>query len=150
MPNTSRHDRRREEIAFGRQVEWGKEGLLGAVFFGPDRKRTFPPLPVGPAKTLMEEGYLDPDQRHQDHAPPAATLVDWAETIQTEHRAYQFEIGLIGYMISSDREDTRIAFEGVSIRSPGPIPEEVKAKAAAAFDPDLMEVDDFRIVLQWD
>ena len=150
MARASSEDRRREELAFGRRIDWDKEGLLGTVFFGPEEKRKFPPLPVGTARTLLENGYIDPKNRHHEHTPTAKTLLDWASGIQTEYRSYQFEIGLIGYMVGPNREDTRITFEGVSIRSPGAIPNELKREAAKCFSPDLLVVDDFDIRVQWD
>lgn len=150
MAELSEADRRRERLAFGREIKWDEEGLLGTVFFGPQKNRPFPPLPVGVVETLFENGFIEPEYRHQEHAPTAGTLFEWAKHVQTEYRAYQFEVGLIGYMVSPRREDSRIAFEGVSIRSPGPIPEELKQEVAKEFSPDMLAVDDFEIRIQWD
>lgn len=141
--------RRAEQVAFGRTVDWETEADHGAVFFGPEKSRQFPPLPVGNAADLLEAGLLDAQHRHND-APPSAELVEWARSVGRRYRAYQFEIGLIGYVVGPAREDSRVAFEGVSIRSAGPIPGDLKGEVAARFDPDLLVVDDFRIELLWD
>lgn len=142
-------DRERERIAFGRLVDWETESQFGTVFFGPEKSRQFPPLPVGNAQSLLERGYVDDRGRHNE-APPAGTLIEWAESVQTRYKPYQFEVGMIGYMVSPHRSDTRVAFEGVSIRSPGPIPTELKREVGKRFDPDLLTVDDFYIELVWD
>lgn len=141
--------RDREEIAFGRPVEWATEAEYGAVFFGPEKSRTFPPLPVGNAESLLENGHLDPGYRHND-APPAGELVEWARSVVTRYRDHQFEVGLIGYMVGPDREDARIALEGVSIRSPGPVPAELRREVAKRSSPDLLAVDDHEVQLRWD
>lgn len=142
-------DRGREEIAFGRPVEWATEADYGAVFFGPEKSRPFPPLPVGNAESLLENGYLDPGYRHNE-APPAGELVEWARSVQTRYRDHQFEVGLVGYVVSPEREDSRVALEGVSIRSPGPIPEALRREVAKRFSPDLLSVDDHELQLRWD
>lgn len=141
--------RERERVAFGRTIDWESEATHGAVFFGPEKRRQFPPLPVGNAVSLLENGLVDPEYHHND-APPSAELIEWARSVQTEYREYQFEVGLIGYMVSPDRSDSRVAFEGVSIRSAGPIPEDLKARVAKRFSPDILAVDDFTIELLWD
>lgn len=141
--------REREHLAFGRVIDWEREGLFGTVFFGPSKHRDFPPLPVGNIRALIEAGYLDPDSAHNE-APHAGELVEWAEDVQDEYRDYQFEIGLIGYLVDPSRPDSRIRLEGVSIQSPGPIPESLKQDAAARFHADTLRVDDFDIVLMWD
>lgn len=147
---TAADDRRREELAFGREIRWDEEGLLDTVFFGPQPDRGFPPLPVGNARTLLENGYVDPDERHAAAAPTAATLIDWATEVRAEYRDYQFEVGLVGYMTSPERADAGITFEGVSIRSPGSIPAGLQAEVAKAFSPDVLAVDDVELRLQWE
>lgn len=147
---TTDDNRRCEELAFGRRIRWDEEGLLDTVFFGPQRHRSFPPLPVGTARTLLENGYVDPDKRHATDAPTAATLVDWTGEVSAEYRDYQLEVGLVGYMISPSRADAGITFEGASIRSPGTIPESLKGKVAKRFSPDLLAVDDYEILFQWE
>jgi hypothetical protein len=142
-------DRQRERIAFGRRIDWESEARLGTVFFGPEKSRQFPPLPVGTAKSLLERGYVDAGARHNE-APPAGELVEWAESVQTRFKAHQFEVGLIGYMVSPHRSDARVALEGVSVRSPGPIPTGLKREVAKRFDPALLTVDDFYVELRWD
>jgi len=149
MATSEPTDREREFIAFGRQIDWTAEGQLGTVFFGPEKHRTFPPLPIGPVRELMEKGYLDPTSHH-NAAPSAETLLTWASDIHEDYRAYQFEIGLIGYMVGPQREDSRIELEGVSIRSAGPIPDELQAQVIREFSPDLLTVGDFVIELRWD
>lgn len=141
--------RAREELAFGRPIEWASEAEYGAVFFGPEKSRQFPPLPVGNAETLLENGLLDPEYRHND-APPAAELIEWARSVQTRYRDHQFEVGLIGYLVSPERDDARIAFEGVAIRSPGPIPTALRREVAKRFSPDLLSIDDFAVEMIWD
>lgn len=142
-------DRERELIAFGREIDWESEAQFGTVFFGPEKSRQFPPLPIGNAESLHENGYIDAQDRHND-APPAGELIKWAKSIQMRYKAYQFEVGLVGYMVDPERPDTRISFEGVSIRSAGPIPEELKREVAKRFNPELLTVDDFYIELLWD
>lgn len=142
-------DRDRERIAFGRPIDWATEADFGTVFFGPEKSRQFPPLPVGTAEALLENGHVDAGGRH-NAAPPAGELLEWAGGVQTRFKAHQFEVGLIGYMVGPDRPDARVAFEGVSIRSPGPIPTALKREVAKRFDPDLLTVDDFYVELVWD
>lgn len=149
MATEDPQNRKREHLAFGREIDWSAEGRLGTVFFGPEKGRTFPPLPIGTGQALIKEGYLDPRRRHNE-APPAGELVEWATTIFEEYRAWQFEIGLIGYMVGPHREDSRIALEGISIRSAGPIPEELQARVTRRFTPELLTVGDFTIEVLWD
>lgn len=141
--------RERERIAFGRHIDWENEGLLGTVFFGPSTGSSFPPLPIRTVQELLEAGYLDPDATHND-APRAAALLDWTRRIQEEYLEHQFEIGLTGYLVSPQRTDSRLRLTGISIRAPGPIPDSLKEEAGRAFDPDMLEVDEFEILLKWD
>lgn len=141
--------REREEIAFGRLVDWEREAEYGTVYFGPDKPHPFPPLPIGTVQTLLENGYIDPDYRHND-APRAVRMIDWAGSVQQEYKQEQFEIGLIGYFVSPKRPDARAALTGIFIRSPGPIPERLKARVARDFSPDILIVDDFEIQIRWD
>ena len=141
--------RRRERIAFGRPIDWENEGRLGTIFFGPEKGDQFPPLPIGNVRDLFEEGYLDGDARHNE-APPAEDLVKWAEMIRDKYSSTQLEIGLIGYMVGPVREDSRVRLTGVSIRSPGSLPRQLKHDVASRFDPDLLSVNDVHIDLLWD
>lgn len=141
--------RERERIAFGRNIDWDDEGLLGTVFFGPEAKSAFPPLPIRTIQALQDAGHLDLDSSHNE-APTAGALLEWAKAIQDEYLEHQFEIGFTGYMVSPARGDARTRLTGISIRAPGPIPESLKREAGSAFDPDLLEVDDFEILLHWD
>lgn len=143
------HQREREEIAFGRPIDWEREAQYGTVYFGPDKSHQFPPLPIGTVQTLLENGYIDPTYRHND-APRAGRLVEWASDVQQRYKAEQFEIGLIGYFVSPERPDSRAALTGVFIRSPGPIPQSLKADVAREFSPDILVVDDFEIQVRWD
>jgi hypothetical protein len=149
MGSESDTDRRREQIAFGRLIDWQREAQFGTVFFGPKKSELFPPLPIGNVQSLLENGYLDPNHRHND-APRASKLVAWAGAIQQRYKQEQLEVGFIGYMVSPNRPDSRVALTGVSIRSPGPIPGALKAEATREFNPDLLTVDDFTIRMKWD
>lgn len=153
-PEQTRDDRpasdaEREQLAFGRRIDWVEEATFGTVFFGPEKHRQFPALSVGHVESLLENEYLDPRYRHNE-APPAEELVEWARSVQTRYKPYQFEVGLIGYMVGPDREDSRTALEGVIVRSAGPIPEDLKQEVAKRFSPDLLAVDDFVIELVWE
>lgn len=139
----------RELLAFGRPIDWENEGKLGTVFFGTKKGDEFPPLPIGNAKDLMREGFLDREARHND-APPAGELVDWAERIRDKYRSSQIEIGLIGYMVGPHRQDSRIRLNGVAIRSPGPLPEPLKKEGASELDPDLLSVNTHHLEILWD
>jgi hypothetical protein len=141
--------REREHLAFGRVIDWEKEAVLGTIFFGPAKNRHFPSLPVGNVDELLSEGFIDPESSHNE-SPPARTLVEWARYVQSEYRPHQFDVGLIGYMTSPERSDTRVRLEGISIRSVGPIPDELQHDVASRFDPDLLVVDDFQIQVWWD
>ena len=149
MPNSTESGTEREKLVFGRPIDWKTEGLLGTVFFGPEKQRVFPPLPTGTIREVAKAGYLDLNHSHNE-APTAGELLAWAEWVGDEYYDYQLEIGLIGYMTHADRPDSRIALEGISIRSPGVLPSQLKSKAARDFDPDLLTVDDFHIILRWD
>lgn len=148
-PRRPHYSREREEIAFGRPVDWAREAQYGTVYFGPEKPHPFPPLPIGTVQTLLENGYIDPNYRHND-APRAVRLIKWASSVQQEYKQEQFEIGLIGYFVSPERPDSRVALTGIFIRSPGPIPESLKAKVAQDFSPDILVVDDFEIQIRWD
>jgi hypothetical protein len=143
------YSREREEIAFGRPIDWERESQYGTVFFGPDKSHQFPPLPIGNVHTLLENGYIDPEYRHND-APRADRLLEWTKSVQKEYRDEQFEIGLIGYFVSPKRPDSRVALTGISIRSAGPIPERLQRKAVREFSPDILIVDNFEIQIRWD
>lgn len=149
MSQDASADRDRERLAFGREVDWEREGRFGTVYFGDSKDGTFPPLPVGQATELLAAGHLDPADRHND-APPAGELVDWAGRVQRDYREYQLDVGLLGYMVAADRADARIGLQGVLIRSPGPVPERLERSVAERFDPDLLSVDDFHVRIYWD
>jgi hypothetical protein len=140
---------RREYLAFGRRIDWKSEGQLGTVHFGSNPSDEFPPLPIGTVTDLIDDGFLDPEDGHNE-APPAKELLAWARSIRDEFYSYQFEIGLTGYMVAPDRTDSRIQLNGVSIQSQGPLPEGLKRKSARRFDPDLVSVDESDIALIWD
>lgn len=144
-----KQSRRRERLAFGRPIDWGTEGKLGTVFFGTKKGDEFPPLPVGNVKRLIEEGFLDRDARHNE-APPAGRLVDWADYIRDKYRAFQFEIGLVGYMVGPHRDDARIRLNGVSISSQGPLPRRLKREGAREFDPDFLSANTYHLDILWD
>ena len=144
-----KRESKREQIAFGREINWEKEGDLGTIFFGPDTADQFPPIPIGTMETLLKDGYIDPHHRH-NNAPSASCLTNWADSIQQRFKSEQLRIGLVGYMVSPFREDSRISLTGVSIRSSGPMPEEIKCEAAREFNPDLIVVDDFDVKFLWD
>lgn len=140
---------RRERVAFGRPIDWENEGRLGTVFFGPKKGDQFPPLPIGNVRDLLEEGYLDGDARHNE-APPAEDLVEWVERIRDKYCSTQVEIGLIGYMVGPVREDSRVRLTGVSIRSPGSLPRQLKRDVARKYDPDLLSINDVHVDILWD
>lgn len=148
MTQTNR-SREHERIAFGRPIDWDNEARYGTVFFGPEKAKQFPSLPVGTAVTLLETGYLDPDYRHND-APPASVLVEWASRVRHRFKERQMEIGLIGYMVSPERDDSRTGLTGISMRSPKPLPDGIQREIAREFDPDLFQVDDFTVQIEWD
>lgn len=77
-------------------------------------------------------------------------LLDFATGVVDHYREYQFEVGFSGYMVSPERSDSRIRLDGLSIRSPGPIPDELQSDVVRRFSPDLLTVDDFFIELRWD
>jgi hypothetical protein len=141
--------REREQLAFNRSIDWAHESNLGTVFFGVEKSRQFPPLDIRSIRKLADAGYIDLEASHND-APSAGELLSFARWVVDEYRDYQFEVGFIGYMVSPEREDSRIRLEGVSIRSPGPIPDQLKATVVRRFNPDLLTVGDFVIELKWD
>ena len=149
MSSRDSESREREQLAFNRQIDWDRESQLGAVFFGVEKSRQFPPLDIRSISRLADAGYIDLEASHND-APSARELLSFAREVVDEYREYQFEVGFIGYMISPERKDSRIRLEGISIRSPGAIPEQLKAAVVRQFDPDLLTVDDFVIELKWD
>jgi hypothetical protein len=141
--------RNRELLAFNRSIDWDHEAKLGTVFFGVEKSREFPPLDIRSIRQLANAGFLDLEASHND-APAAGELLSFAREVVDQYREYQFEVGFIGYMVSPDRADSRIRLEGLSIRSPGPIPDQLKVTVARRFDPDILTVDDFVIELKWD
>lgn len=138
-----------ETVAFGREIDWESEATYGTVFFGPEKSHQLPPLPISTAETLLEDGFVDPDQRHNE-SPRAEKLIHWASSIQHQYKYYQIETGVIGYLVSPDRPDSRIAVTGVSIRGAQPVPEQIEREAVRELSPDWVEADDFNIRLQWD
>lgn len=142
-------DRRREQLAFGRDIDWANEGKLGTVFFGPNKGDEFPPLPVGNVKDLFTEGFLDTEARHNE-SPPAKDLTEWAQTIKERYSQFQLEVGLIGYMVGPHRKDSRIRLNGVSIRAPGELPNQLKREVVQEFDPDLLSINDYHLEMIWD
>lgn len=140
---------RREYLAFGRRIDWESEGQLGTVYFGSKPSDDFPPLSIGTVTDLIDEGFLDPEDRHNE-APPAKDLLAWARSIRDEFHSSRIEIGLTGYMVAPGRADSRIQLNGASIRSRGPLPEGLKGKSTRRFDPDLVSVDESHMALIWD
>ncbi|WP_436936561.1 hypothetical protein [Halovenus marina] len=149
MRDTKTKDRELEQIAFGKSINWEEESKYGTIFFGPEMTRTFPPMNVGTAETLLEKGYIDTEYSH-NNAPNSARLVSWAGKVQHEYKSYDLRVGMIGYMVSPDRPDSRLAFTGVTIDSPTNIPESLKREVGREFTPDLIAVDDFNIEVRWD
>lgn len=139
----------RELLAFNRQIDWEREARVGTIFFGVEKSRQFPPLDVGTIRSLAEHDHIDLEASHND-SPPAGELLEFAKYVIDEYREYQLEVCLVGYMVSPDRGDSRVRLEGISIRSPGPIPDDLKSEVVRRFTPDLLTVDDFTIQMQWD
>lgn len=105
-------DEGREEIVFGRTIDWGEEtsgGLVRIGSLGPmDRG-------IGPktARELLEEGYILPDGSH-GYAPTNETLIEFAEGIIEDHES-RLGVELTGYMISPNRDTPRIRFTAINL-----------------------------------
>ena len=70
----------------------------------------FDEMSVETAKKLIEKGYIDPDDA-QNNAPCAQEMVDFCD--DGSGKWY-----LHGYVVSRDRDDSRISFEGVGSHGP--------------------------------
>lgn len=149
MGGSSSGPREREYTAFKRPIDWDQEAQLGTIFFGVEKNDQFPPLDIATIRSLAKTGHLDLGASHND-APSAGGLLAFASYVVDEYREYQFEVGLTGYMVSPERDDSRIRLDGLSIRSAGVIPDRLKGEVIREFSPDLLTVDDFVIRLKWD
>lgn len=99
-------DKRREEIVFGREVDW--EEVDGEIM-------RFEELSVEDAKTLVKEGYMDPDGT-QNYSPPMKEIIAFMERYP--------EVTAHGYMIAPGRHDARVTLEGVKYK--GAVTEDMK------------------------
>lgn len=137
-----------ERQLFNREIDWDTESTIGAVFFGPEKSREFPPLPRGPVYTALEQGYIDPGAR-QGNAPLAGQLLEWVDEIGTRYKEDQLDIGFIGYL-TAPRVSHELRLEGIVIRSVGQIPDDVEREAVKRFNPDYYTVDDGYLELRWE
>jgi hypothetical protein len=118
--NDVKTDAGREEIVFGKSIDW-EEDASGGV-------RRFRGLDAETAQRLIDEGYLDPDGK-QNYSPTAREIVTFA-----------LENGAVvdGYMVSPSSSDARISREGLSIPS-----KHCDAETIAAFARKFRHADEF-------
>lgn len=95
-------DVRREQLVFDEAVDWDDQ--FGGI-------KRFKDLPPETARALIDENYVDPDGG-QNRSPTMDTLVTEAEQFESKH----VTAGLNGYIVSPDRHDARVSFEGIQIR----------------------------------
>lgn len=110
----------REQLVFGRTLDWEEDKTFGgggsvAKFAGveePPSHATGTGITLGTLQVLLDAGHVDPDSR-QNGSPTASEFVSIGQKIQT--RWPDVELRYIGYMVSTDRPDTRITIEGFEV-----------------------------------
>jgi|AKVG01.1.fsa_nt_gi hypothetical protein len=90
----------REQVVFGRSIDWEEESVGGVV--------RFKDLKTEDAKRLMKAGEIDPEGR-QNNSPMASEFIKFMDSVD-DH-----DIRAIGYMVAPDRSDSRITIEGLRV-----------------------------------
>lgn len=138
----------RELIAFGRRIDWETEAPEGTVRFGPETSRDFDSISTTTVNRLLEFGYLDPTNRHND-APTVEELLEFLRMIQVEY-GNEVQVGLSGFMTAPDREDSRIRLDGFVIFGDTGLPSGVQGAVHRRFSPDGISVTDTYLYFWWD
>lgn len=112
MSMSTNADPEREEIVFGRQIDWGEETRGQFIRISPHSEADTDGLDAETAQELIDKGYLDPEQR-QNNSPRMQDLVEYAGRVEDE---YDVDVMLTGYMVGPERRDTRITLTGIEIR----------------------------------
>lgn len=137
-----------ERCLFNRQIDWGEESAIGAVFFGSEKARQFPPLPRGPLETARNADHVDPTEG-PGNAPEAGRLLNWAEVATSTYEEEQLEVRYIGHL-TAPKHGHRVKLEGMRIDSPGELPELIEEETVEAFDPDYFISDLSFLEMRWD
>lgn len=102
-------DDRREQLIFGEPIDWDAEDQNSTELFGDYYDGTA--IEVETARTLIEEGYVDPEFR-QNYSPQFGEMVEWGEKTEAE---YDVTVSFEGYVISPHRPDARISFTTIVV-----------------------------------
>lgn len=96
----------REQIVFGRAIDWDEEAVGGVVKISP-----FGPLDHGidpeTARELLEKGYLQHGWGHE-------AMIEFGERIVENHES-RLCVVLTGYMVSPYRGDARVTLDGITL-----------------------------------
>lgn len=98
----------RDEIVFGRRLDWS-DNHHGLVHLALWDEADGDPITPATARELVDHDYLDPESS-QNFSPTAEELIEFAEYVDDQFDGH--EAGLIGYVISPHRDDTRITLTG--------------------------------------
>lgn len=142
------YERERETLIFGRAIDWEAEATLGTVRFGPADNREFPAISPDTVEALVDQGYLERSDRHND-APSVGPLIELAATLREEYPD-SLSIGFSGFMVGPRRSDSRIRLDGFFVGAPHPIPQELIEDLVTRFDPDLIAAGQTYLEFWWD
>ncbi|MFC7227020.1 hypothetical protein N0B31_06365 [Salinirubellus salinus] len=99
-------DSERERIALGHEVDWSHTSVV-----------KFERLPVADARTLLDEGYVDPQARVGD-SPTMVEILAFCERWSAESPQTDGETSLHGRVVAPEDPETGVYFEGVRYTGP--------------------------------
>ncbi|MFC6732864.1 MULTISPECIES: hypothetical protein [unclassified Haladaptatus] len=100
-------DTGRETVIFGHEIDW--------TVAGPDVK--FEGLSPSAARTLLTEGYMDPDAR-SGRSPTMATMVEFMERFADADPERNGTMSAHGRVIAPSEPDAQVLLEGVIYSGP--------------------------------
>jgi len=93
---TQKQVKERDEIVFGKAINWAEESSGGII--------RFRELGLEELEALVEKGYIDPEEA-QNSSPTVGEILGFMKKYPavTAH----------GYVVSPDREEERVSLEGI-------------------------------------
>lgn len=138
----------REQIAFGRRIDWESEAPGGTVTFGPATSRDFNSLPLTTVNQLLEYGYLDLTDVHNE-APSVREFLEFLRMVKAEY-GNKVDVGLSGFMTAPERDDSRIRLDGFVISGDDGLPSGLRGSVHRRFSPNGISVTESSLHFWWD
>jgi len=137
----------RETLVFGRPIQWGEETRSQYARIRPGGTTDTESISVATLETLLEDGYIDPNERH-NNAPTVAQFYNWGSYYD---QADNVTVAYRGYMIGPERPDTRISITEICVEDDSGIPDYIVEEFEATFDTaEILCIGEELLTAWWD